>query len=87
MIREGRTEWRGKGGKSKVFTEEEVTVAKALFLLAAGVLFVVLATVLAVDLAVDLALLLFPSFPLHSVLPSLIMSLSDVRGTPNASAH
>ena len=30
---------------------------------------------------------LFPPFPLHSVLPSLIMSLSEVRGTPNASAH
>ena len=58
-------------------------MAEALFLLAAGVLFVVLATVL----AVDLALLLFPPFPLPSVLPSLIMSLSDVRGTPNASAH
>ena len=28
MNREGRTEWRGKGGKSKVFTEEEELIIK-----------------------------------------------------------
>ena len=31
--------------------------------------------------------LLFPPLPFHSVLPFLIMSLSDVWGTPKASAH
>ena len=28
MIREGRTEWKGRGGKSKVFTEEEELIIK-----------------------------------------------------------